>query len=166
MQTELNGTSRISDVPRWVIDGIVRARIADVWPVAWPMLRPAVERASPESRFQERELLDLLLRGESQLWMILDAEAVEIAAFIVTSIIHDERFTSQKALEVPFIAGEGMKHWIDALYTLLSRFALAHDCTVMLGYGRKGWQRSAGFRAVGKNKYGTLIMARNLTEVN
>lgn len=163
MQTALNGSSRISDVPRWVIDGIVRAKIADVWPVAWPMLRPAVEVASPESRFQERELLDLLLKGESQLWMILNVEAVEIAAFVVTSIITDERYSTQKALEVPFIAGEGMKHWIDALYVLLREFALAHGCTVMLGYGRKGWQRSAGFRAVGKNKYGTLIMARSLT---
>lgn len=151
--------------PRWIIDGCVSACVPDVWPYVWPIIRRAVDRFPIPDRFTEVELLNLLIRGEMQLWLIEDLQNRKIAAAIITSIVQDDdHFPDQKVFEVPFVAGYGMKHWLGALFQALRLFALSHGCRVMLGYGRKGWERAIGFDEIGETEHGVRVMARTLTE--
>lgn len=140
--------------------------MADVWPYVWPIIRRAVDRFPIPDRFTEKELLDLLIKGEMQLWLIEDMHNNRIAAAALTSLIREDMFPDQLVFEVPFVAGYGMKDWIGSLFHLLRTFAVAHGCIVMLGYGRKGWERTLGFQHIGETEHGVRVMARSLTEVH
>lgn len=154
-----------ADNPRWVIDGCLRYHIPDVWPVVWPIVKRAVDRFPCEDQFTEAEILTHLVKGEMQLWLIEDLKAQKIAAAAITSIIEDdEHFPGQRVFEVPFVAGYGMKRWIGALLRLLSEYGKSHGAEVMLGYGRKGWERVVGFDTIGETTSGIRVMARTLIE--
>lgn len=164
MQTQIAKVAA-ADNPRWFVDGCVRACVPDVWPVVWPIIKRAVDRFPDPDQFTEMELLTHLMLGEMQLWLVVDMRKRNIAAAAVTSLIdNDDHFPDQLVFEVPFVAGYGMQHWIGALLKLLSEYGKSHGATVMLGYGRKGWERVIGFDKIGETDNGIRVMARTLIE--
>jgi hypothetical protein len=76
---------------------------------------------------------------ESQLWAFFDADGF-LTAILITNIGMTP--SGVKRLTAHVIAGRNMPLWVDAMNTLLSDFARANDCEVIIGYGRKGWQKT------------------------
>jgi len=161
MEMALTAPPRTDDVPRWAIDGIPSASVADVWPTVWPILKPAVDVAPESIRFKEDELLGLLIGREMQLWVIANIEHHKIVATAITSIIDiDEFMPDATALEIPFVAGSDMGAWVVALERLLAEYGRANGAQYLFGYGRKGWERMAEFKSIGYTKGGIRVMAK------
>lgn len=149
------------DSPKWAIDGVPSASIADVWPTVWPILKTAVDVAPEDVRFREDELLRLLIEREMQLWVIMNLAQHKIVAAAVTSIIDVDKFMpGAKALEIPFVAGSDMSAWVRALETLLAKYGQVNGAQYLFGYGRKGWERMAEFKSIGYTESGIRVMAK------
>lgn len=154
-------TTEMEQEPKWAIDGVPSASIADVWPTVWPILKTAVDVAPEDVRFKEDELLKLLINREMQLWVIADVSHHKIVASAVTSIIDvDQYLPGAKALEIPFVAGSDMGGWVGALERLLSMYGYSNGAKYLFGYGRKGWERMAEFKNIGYTASGIRVMAK------
>ena len=151
--------------PVWLLDGVLRHEVMDVWGKVWPIIDRAVNRFMLPNNFTEAELRNHLVNGTMQLWVIYNGPDNCIAAVAITSILsNDPHFEDETVFEVPFVSGYGMKHWLPELFTTLKAYALSHDCKIMLGYGRPGWKRLIGFEDVGTTDGGIPVMARRLDE--
>lgn len=146
--------------PRWYISGVRKDYIRDLWPLVWPILERAVNRAPAEIRITREQAMEKCIDEEAQLWVIWDGHAGEYAAVAVTVISTDPRETHAD-LEIPFVAGRNMHNWLVPLWTTLRLFGLQHECVDAIGYGRKGWERLLGFHYVGEER-GIRVMKRPL----
>ena len=70
----------------------------------------------------ESIILDLY-RGETQLWVVNDFQAV-----IITRIIARPKYP---VLSIDWLAGEGFKDWIDDWLAIQTAFAKARDCAIV-----------------------------------
>lgn len=157
----------MTDKPKWLIDGIPSEQAEKVWPAVWPLIRRAVDYAPEEIRMKKDELFDLWQSGQMQVWVVVNIEKQELVAAVMTSIIDaDKWFPESRALEVPFVGGKGMKHWIGALYRLLNSYAKASNLQYMVGYGRKGWEKVVEFKHIGYTSGGIRVMVRAIERVN
>jgi len=113
--------------------------LGDVWPVAKPMLAPAVARAAP--LWSIEDMPEAIASRVFDLWLVTaDGRARAAALARVTD------YPRVKAVDVPFVGGEGMPAWIGPLHDALAGWGRANGATFMTGGGRKGWCRVLGFR--------------------
>ena len=147
----------------YVLDGVLSSDVLSIWDDVWPIAKRAVDRFTIPNKFTEDEIRAHLCNKTMQLWVVEHDE--KIAAIAITSIItNEDHFPDEKLLEVPFVAGHGMKHWLPDLYRTLKLYALSHGCNIMVGYGRLGWKRLIGFEIVGEIDPGVIVMARRLNK--
>lgn len=165
METETNTSHHAK--PNWLIDGIPSDQAADVWPSIWPTLKKAVDRAPEEIRMTKDQLFTEWSEGKRQVWVIVHIPKQELAAVVMTSVIDAGKwFPDSLALEVPFVAGKGMKHWLEALHKLLNSYGQHMGAQYMVGYGRKGWERMVKFKHIGYTDGGIRIMVRPIERLH
>ena len=104
------GRNYISGVPREKITETVVARLA-------PVLESAL--AERHDNTMESIVLDLF-RGETQLWVVNDFQAV-----IITRIIQRPKYP---VLSIDWLAGSGLKDWAGDWSEMQTAFAKAHGC--------------------------------------
>ncbi len=108
-----------------------KAEIAEHWETIEPLLARVLDRFDYGSNASDL-LLDFM-NEERQLWSINDLDAIA-----VTQISKLPRFS---VLDVPLMAGSGMKEWMDDLVQTLREHAREQGCKYMDGFGRKGWTK-------------------------
>lgn len=108
------------------------ARVAEFWPYAAPLIRPAMKHGSM-STLADIEA-DLLAR-RSLLWIAWDNK--NICAALVTQL----RTTEEgKVCRLVALGGTGMRKFI-VLREEIAAYAKAEGCDLMLIDGREGWMR-------------------------
>jgi hypothetical protein len=115
--------------------------LARVWPVVEPILQRATDRVTG---YEPIDLLRQTLLGRMSMWLVLDP-----AGNIVAAAVSELReYPRSRVLEVPFIAGSGLKRWHKRLLATLDDHARALGCIDIMGFDRKGWA-AFGFEVCG-----------------
>jgi hypothetical protein len=110
----------------------------------WPILEPILKRATDRCRgYEPVDVLQLVMVGQMNLFVV--RVGGRIAALAVTQV---HQFPRCRVLEVPFIAGTGLKRWWRPLLAALDAQAEMLDCADLAGWDRKGWARY-GFEVSG-----------------
>ena len=126
----------------------------------WDLFLPAVNLAPEAWRFTYEGWMDEIARREIQIWAMVDIQADEIVAGIVTAIAKSDEFPDITLLEIPLVAGKGMRGWIGPALKILNAWGKEQGADIMVAYGRKGWERIAGFEYYGEDVAGIRIMIR------
>lgn len=108
---------------------IPQERLAEVWPVASPLLLLG-RRHSASSL---GEIASGLINGTDQLWIIIDDK--EIHAAFVTAAIDDG------SLAIYGLGGSTPRRWATALDEAVCSFARSVGISVVRFIGRKAWLR-------------------------
>jgi len=108
-------------------------RLARLWHIIEPILRRATNRAPA---YEPIDILQLVMAGRMTLFVITEDD--KVIAVCVTELKQHPRL---RVLEVPFIAGTGLKRWHGRLLEVLDAQAEALQCSDILGFLRRGWQR-------------------------
>lgn len=90
--------------------------------------------------YEPIDLLQLAFAGRMGVWFVTRGD--ELRAVAVTQIIPYPR---KRVLDVPFIAGTGLREWQGPLLGALEDHARATGCACLAGYDRRGWARVGGF---------------------
>jgi hypothetical protein len=117
-------TGIVVDVPP--IDEIARC-----WPIIEPIIRRATDRAKA---YEPIDILQLVMMGRMSL--ILVREDGRIIAAAVTEV---RQLPRCRVLEVPFVAGSGLKRWHRQLLEVIDAQAETAGCSDIMGFLRKGW---------------------------
>lgn len=129
------------DADIWVAR-LTYEQAAIVWPKAEPLLRPAIEHSELWLSEDVRERVTT--PGSWCLWIAADKDTL-IGAW-VTAPMH---FPRHAVLEIVFGGGPGVDRYYDLGLAELEKFAREIGCCRLRAYGRLGWARKRGFRAVG-----------------
>jgi hypothetical protein len=112
---------------------------------AWPQVEPILKRATDRvTGYEPIDLLRLTMSGHMSMWLVCDYTDAPVAV-AVTQL---KEYPRLRVLEVPFIAGSGLRHWHRQLLRVLDEQARALGCADIMGFDRKGW-RHFGFAACG-----------------
>jgi hypothetical protein len=114
----------IIDVPP--IDEIARC-----WPIIEPILRRATDRAKA---YEPIDILHLVMMGRMSLILVRDNG--RIIAVAVTEV---RQLPRCRVLEVPFVAGTGLKRWHQQLLEVIDAQAETAGCSDIMGFLRRGW---------------------------
>src|SRR5215469_8000202 len=110
----------------------------------WAIIEPILKRATDRGRgYEPIDILQLVMVGRMTLFVV--RELGRIVAVVVTEV---HQFPRCRVLEVPFIAGVGMKRWWRPVLAALDAQAEALGCVDLAGWDRKGWSQF-GFKVVG-----------------
>ena len=107
--------------------------IARCWPIIEPMLKRATDRIRG---YEPIDILQLVMLGRQSMFLV--RERGQIIAVIVTEM---RQFPRCRVLEIPFIAGTGLRRWSQLMLDAVDAQALALGCVDICGWGRKGWSR-------------------------
>lgn len=116
--------------------GVPKDAVCQVWPLAAPMLVPAIARSS--GRFSLKTIYEECLSGDQQLWLVWDPDSRLPKATVVTQIIPYP--TGLKVLDVVAVAGEDRKKWT-ALLSQLEAWASSKGCKLVQLVARRGWAK-------------------------
>jgi hypothetical protein len=110
----------------------------------WPIIEPILKRATDRIRgYEPVDILQLVVLGRMSLFLV--RETGRIVAVAVTEV---HIFPRCRVLEVPFIAGQGVRRWWRDLLAAIDAQALALDCVDVVGWDRRGWAHF-GFEVAG-----------------
>lgn len=110
----------------------------------WPIIEPILKRATDRGRgYEPIDILQLVLVGRMSMFLVR-----ELGRLVAVAVTEVHVFPRCKVLEVPFIAGAGVRRWWRPLLDALDAQALALDCVDLAGWDRKGWQHF-GFTVAG-----------------
>lgn len=126
----------------------------------WDLFLPAVNLMPQEYRLTYNEFLDEVARKERQIWVVIDLDTDEIVAALATCIATDSSVPGVKMLEIPLVAGRAMRDWLAPVIRTLNDWGIEQGADIMVAYGRKGWERLAGFEYWGEGRAGLRIMTR------
>lgn len=115
-------------------------RIARYWPSIEPILARATNRTKS---YAPIDILHRVFLGQMGMWLVIEGDKI-----IAVAITEVRQFPRNRVLEVPFIAGHGLKRWHEALLDALDKQAEALGCSDIHGFDRRGWARF-GFRVTG-----------------
>jgi hypothetical protein len=127
----------------WLADDNVPAKaeiVIDLPPIdeiarCWPIIEPILKRATDRAKaYEPIDILHLVMMGRMSL--ILVREGGRIVAVAVTEV---RQLPRCRVLEVPFIAGIGLKHWHQQLLEVIDAQAETAGCSDIMGFLRKGW---------------------------
>jgi hypothetical protein len=107
--------------------------IARCWGTIEPILRRATDRAKA---YEPIDILHLVMMGRMSL--ILVREDARIIAVAVTEV---RQLPRCRVLEVPFVAGTGIKLWHRQLLEVIDAQAETAGCSDIMGFLRKGWTK-------------------------
>jgi hypothetical protein len=107
--------------------------LARCWPIVEPILKRATDRAQA---YEPIDILQLVMMGRMSLIVVRDGGRIVAAA--ATEV---RQFPRCRVLEVPFVAGTGLKRWHEQLLEVIDAQALAAGCSDVMGFLRKGWIR-------------------------
>ena len=114
--------------------------IANAWPVIEPILKRATDRVRT---YEPIDILRLVMAGRQSMFLVRDHG--RIIAVVVTEV---HEFPRCRSLEVPFIAGQGVRRWWQPVLDALDAQAEGLGCVDILGWDRKGWSHF-GFEVIG-----------------
>lgn len=132
----------------------------------WDLFLPAVKVAPESWRYEyagpegSQCWMNQIARKEVQVWVVVDLEADDIIAALTTSISQTDEVPGVTLLEIPLVAGKDMRHWIGPALKILNAWGKEQGADIMVAYGRKGWERIAGFEYYGEDVAGIRIMIR------
>lgn len=110
----------------------------------WPIIEPILKRATDRIRgYEPIDILAYVLGGRMSLFLV--REQGRIIAAVTTEV---RQFPRCRVLEVPFIAGAGLKRWWRPLLDALDAQAEALGCVDLCGWDRRGWSHF-GFEVAG-----------------
>lgn len=110
----------------------------------WAIIEPILKRATDRIRgYETIDILQLVMAGQMSMFTV--REGGRLVAVAVTNV---RQFPRCRQLEVPFIAGTGLKRWWCQLLNALDAQAEALHCHDIAGWDRKGWARF-GFETSG-----------------
>lgn len=102
---------------------------------ALPLLDIGLKRMEAEDKYPLQWVVNELLSGRSQLWMLYKEDKLAIA--VVTNI---KQYPSGKwFLELFLTGGTGMESFIKAFYEKAYNYAREMGCTMIALGGRPGW---------------------------
>lgn len=145
---------------RYAIAGLDAADALALSRRLWDLFLPAINLAPKEWRFTYERLLDEIARKHIQVWVVVDLVNDDIVAGLITAIMTYSRFPGVIMLEIPLVAGKGMREWIGPALRYLNSWGMEHKADIMVAYGRKGWERVAGFEYHSEDEAGIRIMTR------
>jgi hypothetical protein len=128
---------RISDSSPafWADDIVVEVPPIDEIARCWPIIEPILKRATDRAKaYEPIDILHLVMMGRMSL--ILVREGGRIIAVAVTEVRQLPRL---RVLEVPFVAGSGLKRWHSQLLEIIDAQAETAGCSDIMGFLRKGW---------------------------
>lgn len=107
----------------------------------WPEVSPLVKRVLERSGrcYRVPDVFDFIHRGLWQLWMAENANGVQ--AIAITSL---ENYPLRRSCLVRYMVGD-MGAILSGMATV-EAWAKAQGCSVIEGYGRKGWERKLGWK--------------------
>ena len=105
--------------------------IARCWPIIEPILKRATDRTKA---YEPIDILQLVMMGRMSLILVRDGG--QIIAVAVTEI---RQLPRCRVLEVPFVAGTGLKRWHQQLLEVIDAQAETAGCADIMGFLRKGW---------------------------
>jgi hypothetical protein len=117
----------------------IRVELPPIEEVArcWPIIETILRRATDRTRgFEPIDLLQLVMLGRASMFVVRDTGRIVAAA--VTQV---RAYPRCNVLEVPFIAGTGLKRWWQPLLDALDAQAEQLGCVDIAGWDRKGWSR-------------------------
>jgi hypothetical protein len=147
-----------------VVDGVSSALLPSAWPLAWPLIKKAIDRVPVPNPTKRAEVLLGLARCQSQLWVALDTREDIMIGAVVTAIEEDTRFPGCKYVHCKFAGGTRRREWVTPLWSILKAWGRSHDCTHMMIPGRAGWSRLLGLEYLYTNDVGVRVYARSLKE--
>lgn len=126
---------------RGVVVGVQRSELAQAWPFASSVLKPAFERSRGE--LSSESVADNLLAERCQLFLLVRDGVPDSA--MVTAV--EQRASGRTVLFILAAGGVNARGWLEWL-PALERWAASHGCDEIYFDGRKGWARmlrGAGF---------------------
>jgi hypothetical protein len=105
--------------------------IARSWPIIEPILKRATDRAKG---YEPIDILGLVMMGRMSLILVRDGG--RIIALAITEV---RQYPRCRVLEVPFVAGTGLKRWHEQLLEVIDAQAETAGCSDIMGFLRKGW---------------------------
>jgi hypothetical protein len=128
---------RHSSPASWADDIVIDLPPIDEIARCWPIIEPILKRATDRAKaYEPIDLLQLVMMGRMSL--ILVRECGRIIAVAVTEV---RQLPRCRVLEVPFVAGTGLKRWHEQLLEVIDAQAETAGCSDIMGYQRKGWVR-------------------------
>ena len=107
--------------------------VPQVWPVCFPMLKPAIERSS--GRFTEATVFKDCLAGNYALWLLVEDGPI---GALVTQVITWP--TGLREAHFVLAGGENHRAWMGVMPTL-ETWAKQGGCGIINAAGRPGWER-------------------------
>jgi len=107
------------------------AEIAQCWPIIEPILKRATDRAAG---YEPIDILQLVMMGRMSLIIVRD-----VGRIVAVTVLEVRQLPRCRVLEVPFVAGTGLKRWHRPLLELIDAQAESAGCSDIMGFLRKGW---------------------------
>jgi hypothetical protein len=118
----------------WLFAPVPGEEVQAVWPEAWSCLKPAVEMT--EGKFDERSIIELVRRGNLQLWIASSLDKDERIAVATELVV----YPCQKWCRIVFVGGKGLSSAFDFLGTI-EDWAMTQGCVGLETGGRPEWGR-------------------------
>jgi hypothetical protein len=113
--------------------------IARAWPIIEPIIRRATDRAKA---YEPIDILHLVMMGRMSLILVREPAPAEAGGRIIAVAVTEVRQLPRcRVLEVPFVAGTGLKRWHRQLLEVIDAQAETAGCSDIMGFLRKGWTR-------------------------
>lgn len=119
----------------WTVRYIRPDDLPQVWPLAMPLLAPAVERS--EGRYDLRAVHDRLRQKQSLLWLV--RTGTDVAAAFTT---RDAVYPRATYLCVDFLGGDRLSEWVATADQVLTEYAAEAGFAGVEMLGRPGWLRT------------------------
>ena len=119
----------------WADDIVVELPTIDEIARCWPIIEPILKRATDRAKaYEPIDILHLVMMGRMSLILVRDGG--RIIAVAVTEV---RQLPRCRVLEVPFVAGTGLKSWHEQLLEVIDAQAETAGCSDIMGFLRKGW---------------------------
>lgn len=128
-----------------VLSGVMAENVNHVWPIVEPYIVDALKKTGADKEFSPESIRGMCVDRSMQLWVAhIDNE---LMAVFVSEII---QYPLRKALAIPFVGSN--RHTIDIwiqVYGVFEAYARHSGCSVIKGYGRRGWVKFLGGKMEG-----------------
>jgi hypothetical protein len=119
----------------WTTGIIPRQEVEQFWPLALPMLAPAIARSG--GRMSDATVYASVMSGSHLMWATTDGP--DIAAVATTRVA---QYPLKKMLVVECLGGNRMMEWLENLTSTLRDFAKDSGLDGLEMYGRHGWSKA------------------------
>lgn len=119
------------------LHGIQPDQLPIYWPYVLPLLEKPFIRLELFKDYGTDYVLEQVRALKMQCWIA--HEDNKITAVFITQVLDNP---NRKVLAIPYVGAESgtIDTWIDAMDTFKA-FARENGCTIIRGWGRKGWEK-------------------------